>query len=65
MLCLTRRVGERLIVGDDITVTVISVDGQTARIGIAAPKSVRVDRREVRDRVDAAAGAESREVPEA
>lgn len=64
MLCLTRRVGEKLIVGDDITVTVISVDGQMARIGIAAPKSVRIDRCGGRERVDATEGAGSPEVSE-
>lgn len=47
MLILTRRVGESIVVGDDITVTVFEVRGDAVRIGIDAPRSVQVHREEV------------------
>ncbi len=47
MLILTRRVGESIVVGDDVTVTVFEVRGDSVRIGIDAPKSVQVHRQEV------------------
>lgn len=47
MLILTRRVGEALKIGDDVTITVLSVRGQQVRIGIDAPKHVSVDREEI------------------
>jgi carbon storage regulator len=50
MLILTRRVGETLMIGDDVTVTVISVNGFQVRLGIKAPYSVVIDREEVADR---------------
>jgi carbon storage regulator len=50
MLALSRRIGETLIIGDDITVTVLAVSGNQVRIGIEAPKGVQVDREEVRER---------------
>lgn len=53
MLILTRRVGEMLCIGGDVTVTVVGVNGNQVRIGIAAPKEMRVDRQEVRQRIDA------------
>jgi carbon storage regulator len=53
MLILTRRVGEALVVGTEVTVTVISVKGNQVRIGISAPKDVAVHREEVFDRVQA------------
>lgn len=48
MLILTRRVGEKLHIGDDITVTVVEVNGNQVRIGIAAPKDVRIMRPEAK-----------------
>lgn len=47
MLVLTRRVGERILVGDDIVVTVLDSRGDGVRIGIDAPRSIRVQREEV------------------
>ena len=51
MLVLTRRAGESFLVGTDITVTVISIDANQVRIGIAAPKEVPVHREEVFKRI--------------
>jgi carbon storage regulator len=47
VLILTRRVGESIVVGDDIVLTVFEVRGDAVRIGIDAPRSVRVNRKEV------------------
>ncbi|AWZ93405.1 carbon storage regulator [Pseudomonas aeruginosa] len=47
MLILTRRVGETLMVGDDVTVTVLGVKGNQVRIGVNAPKEVAVHREEI------------------
>lgn len=51
MLILTRRVGERLVIGDDIVVEVLGVKGNQVRIGVDAPTSTRVDREEIRKRI--------------
>lgn len=48
MLILTRRVGETLLIGDDVTVTVMSVKGNQVRIGVSAPRDTDVDREEIR-----------------
>ena len=50
MLVLTRRVGEEIVISGDIRVTVVAVKGDKARIGVTAPKAVRVDRQEVHER---------------
>ncbi len=47
MLKITRRTGERIILGDDIIVTLLEVSGQTARLGIDAPRSIPVYREEI------------------
>ena len=51
MLILTRRVGETLMIGDSVSVTVLGVKGNQVRVGINAPKSVAVHREEIYERI--------------
>ena len=61
MLILTRRVGESLMIGDDVTITVLGVKGNQVRIGVNAPKEVAVHREEILNRIEEAAAPESEE----
>ncbi|AGB19838.1 carbon storage regulator CsrA [Thermoanaerobacterium thermosaccharolyticum] len=47
MLILTRKIGQSLIIGDDIEIKVVSIDGENIKIGISAPKNVSVVRKEL------------------
>ena len=51
MLVLTRRVGEKLIIGEDVIVTVLGVKGMQVRVGIEAPRDVMVNREEIYQRI--------------
>ena len=64
MLILTRRVGETLVIGDDVNVTVLGVKGNQIRIGVDAPREVTVHRKEIYQRIKAEASAKSQVVHE-
>lgn len=51
MLILTRRPGETVMIGDEITVTILAINGNQVRVGINAPKSVAVHREEIYERI--------------
>lgn len=57
MLILTRRVGETLMIGDDISVTVLGVKGNQVRLGVNAPKDVSVHREEIYQRIQGEKGS--------
>jgi carbon storage regulator len=59
MLILTRRIGETLMVGDDVTITVLGVKGNQVRIGVNAPKDVSVHREEIYERIQREKGIET------
>ncbi|WP_028471318.1 carbon storage regulator CsrA [Neptunomonas japonica] len=64
MLILTRRVGETLMVGDEVTVTVLGTKGNQVRIGVNAPKDVAVHREEIYERIQAEKNTESKAGPD-
>jgi carbon storage regulator len=62
MLILTRRVGESVMIGDEVTVTVLGVKGNQVRLGVNAPKTVSVHREEIFDRIKAEQNGSGREL---
>jgi len=62
MLILTRRVGETVMIGNDVTVTVLGVKGNQVRIGVNAPKDVAVHREEIYERIKREEDGDSRSV---
>lgn len=61
MLILTRRIGETLMVGDEVTITVLGVKGNQVRIGVNAPKDVAVHREEIYQRIQREKGADDQQ----
>ena len=59
MLILTRRVGETVMIGDNVTVTVLGVKGNQVRLGVNAPKDVSVHREEIYERIKQETGGDS------
>lgn len=57
MLILTRRVGESVVIGDDIAITVLGVKGNQVRVGVKAPRDVTVHREEIFERIKREADA--------
>jgi len=53
MLILSRRIGEKILIGDDVAVTVLAVRGNQVRLGIDAPSNVEVHREEIYERIQA------------
>ncbi|HLW73578.1 MAG TPA: carbon storage regulator CsrA [Gammaproteobacteria bacterium] len=65
MLILTRRVGETLMIGDEVTVTVLGVKGNQVRLGVNAPRTVAVHREEIYERIKREKEGGGGEPPEA
>jgi carbon storage regulator len=63
MLILTRRIGETLMVGDNVSITVLGVKGNQVRIGVNAPKEVSVHREEIYQRIQREKGQGGESVP--
>jgi len=63
MLILTRRVGETVVIGDDVTVTVLGVKGNQVRLGVNAPREVAVHREEIFERIKRERAEDEAEMP--
>jgi carbon storage regulator len=63
MLILTRRAGETVMIGNDVTITVLGVKGNQVRIGINAPKDIAVHREEIYERIQREKSGESGDAP--
>lgn len=64
MLILTRRAGETVMIGSDVTITVLGVKGNQVRIGIDAPKDVAVHREEIFERIQSEKAVDGRDKPD-
>ena len=63
MLILTRRVGETVVIGNDVTVTVLGVKGNQVRLGVNAPREVAVHREEIFERIKREQQSEEKQRP--
>jgi carbon storage regulator len=61
MLVMTRRIGERIVIGSNITLTILSVHGNQVRVGVDAPREVAVHREEIYRRIELERPAEHKE----
>ena len=65
MLVLTRGIGQSIVIADDVTVTVLGINGNQVRVGFKAPKTIAVHRKEVYDRIKQEGAAKAAEEPSA